>query len=134
MAVKSHAVSATVAIRMNSWKRDTPTTHFCRLCVPKKKNGVTDPFLVESILHPSKSIRKGFEQVAAITDSGLVVTGFRVKENAQQLILREPAGGKQIVIDKTELDEVLPSPKSAMPLGWRTNWQTVSNFWTWFAL
>ncbi|MDE0736627.1 MAG: protein containing Coagulation factor 5/8 type, partial [Pirellulaceae bacterium] len=82
-----------------------------------KRDGVTDPFLIESILHPSKSIRKGFEQIAVITDNGLVVTGFRVKDDARELILREPAGGKQITIKKDAIDEILPSPKSAMPPG-----------------
>lgn len=82
-----------------------------------KRDGVTDPFIIESILHPSKSIRKGFEQITVITDSGLVITGFRVKEDTRELILREPAGGKQITIKKDAIDEILSSPKSAMPPG-----------------
>ena len=82
-----------------------------------KRDGVTDPFLVESILNPSRSIRKGFEQIAVITDDGLVITGFRIKENAMELTLREPAGGKQITIKKDAVDEILSSPKSAMPPG-----------------
>lgn len=82
-----------------------------------KRDGVSDEFLVESVLHPSKSIRKGFEQVVVITDSGLAVTGFRVKDDGNSLVLREPAGGKEIKFEKDEVDEVVPSTKSAMPPG-----------------
>jgi len=82
-----------------------------------KRDGVTDTFLVESILHPSKSIRKGYEQVVVITDSGLVVTGFKVRSGGSQLVLREPAGGKEIHISEDQIDEIVTSPKSAMPPG-----------------
>lgn len=82
-----------------------------------KRDGVTDTFLVESILHPSKSIRKGFEQVVVVTDEGLVVTGFKAKDDGKTLTLREPAGGKELEIAKDEIDQVVPSPKSAMPPG-----------------
>jgi len=82
-----------------------------------KRDGVTDVFLVESVLHPSKSIRKGYEQVVVITDSGLVVTGFKVRSDSSKLVLREPAGGKEIEIAKDQIDEVVTSPKSAMPPG-----------------
>lgn len=82
-----------------------------------KRDGVTDAFLVESILHPSKSIRKGFEQVIVITDAGLVVTGFKTGDDGKTIVLRESAGGKEIKISKDEIDEIVPSPKSIMPPG-----------------
>jgi putative heme-binding domain-containing protein len=82
-----------------------------------KRDGVNDVFLIESVLHPSKSIRKGFEQVVVITDKGLVVTGFKTDDDGKEIVLREPAGGKELKIKKDEIDEVVPSPKSAMPPG-----------------
>ncbi|MFP6765479.1 MAG: hypothetical protein VB858_17760, partial [Planctomycetaceae bacterium] len=82
-----------------------------------KRDGVTDVFLVDSVLHPSRSIRKGFEQVVVITNSGLVVTGFKIRDDGPVLVLREPAGGKEIKIEKDQIDEVVTSPRSAMPPG-----------------
>lgn len=82
-----------------------------------KRDGVSDLFLVESVLHPSKSIRKGFEQIIVVTDDGLVVTGFQVKDDGESLVLREPAGGKEIKIATDSVDTVVKSKKSAMPPG-----------------
>ena len=82
-----------------------------------KRDDVNDTFLIESVLHPSKSIRKGFEQLTVITESGLVVTGFKVSDDGETIVLREPAGGKEIKIARDDIDEVVPSPKSAMPPG-----------------
>lgn len=82
-----------------------------------KRDGVTDLFLIESILNPSKDVRKGFEQVSVVTVKGLVVTGFKVKETEESIVLREPAGGKEITIAMDDVDEIVPSRKSAMPPG-----------------
>jgi len=82
-----------------------------------KRDGVSDPFLIESVLHPSKVIRKGFAQVIVVTDGGLVVTGFKAEDKGESMVVREPAGGKEILIPKDEVDQVVPSPKSAMPPG-----------------
>ncbi|MGZ0173162.1 MAG: DUF7133 domain-containing protein [Planctomycetales bacterium] len=82
-----------------------------------KRDGVSDPFLIESVLHPSKVLRKGFEQVIVVTDGGLVVTGFKAEDKGESIVIREPAGGKEILIPKDEVDQVVPSPKSAMPPG-----------------
>lgn len=82
-----------------------------------KRDGVNDAFLVEAVLHPSKAIRKGFEQVVVVTDAGLVVTGFKARDDGDTLLIREPAGGKEIEIAKDEIDAIVPSPKSAMPPG-----------------
>ncbi len=82
-----------------------------------KRDGVSDPFLIESVLHPSKEIRKGFAQVVVVTDGGLVVTGFKAEDKGESMVVREPAGGKEILIPKGEVDQVVPSPRSAMPPG-----------------
>lgn len=82
-----------------------------------KRDGVNDAYLVESVLNPSKSIRKGFEQISVLTDEGLVVTGFKVSDKGEQFILREPAGGREIRIDNDIIEETFPSQVSAMPAG-----------------
>lgn len=82
-----------------------------------KRDGVTDQFVIESILLPSKEIRKEFSQVKVLTESGLVLTGFRHHEDADTLVLKEPAGGKEIKIDQDEVVAVRDSDLSAMPEG-----------------
>ena len=90
------------------------------LTKPEKKP--TDVFLVESILQPSKEIRKGYEPVVVITDAGKAVTGLLVKEDAKELVLRVPASvtgsdadGKLVTIPKDEIDEQQQSKQSVMP-------------------
>lgn len=82
-----------------------------------KRDGVTDAFLIESVLQPSKAIRKGFEQLTVITDDGLVITGYRLDDRDGQLVLREPAAGREITIDHDNIEETVPSRVSAMPAG-----------------
>ncbi len=43
--------------------------------------------------------------------------GYRITSVLSEPHIREPAGGKQITIKKDAIDEILPSPKSAMPPG-----------------
>ncbi|MCR9200169.1 MAG: discoidin domain-containing protein [Planctomycetaceae bacterium] len=82
-----------------------------------KRDGVSDEFLIESVLQPSKFIRQGFEQISVITDEGLVITGYRLHEKQGQLTLREPAAGKHITIATDSIDDTIPSKTSAMPVG-----------------
>lgn len=82
-----------------------------------KRDGVTDTFLVESVLDPSKSIRKGFEQFIVQDLDGITITGFRVSENDKSLVLREPSAGKEIKIAKDDLDWMRQSKLSIMPEG-----------------
>lgn len=82
-----------------------------------KRDGVSDRFLVESVLQPSKEIRKEFAQVIVVTEDGLVMTGFRVHEDDDTFVLREPAGGKEIKIDQEEIAGIRSIDVSAMPAG-----------------
>ncbi len=87
------------------------------LTKPPEKNAekVTDVFLVESILEPSKEIREGYESVIVITDAGLTVTGLLAEDHPQRLVLRDPAqDGKPVTIPKDEIDERLQSDQSIM--------------------
>lgn len=82
-----------------------------------KRDGVTDAFLIESVLRPSKFIRKGFELAVVVTDEGRVVNGFKVSDDTDAIVLREPAGGKEIRIAKDDVDEIAQAELSAMPPG-----------------
>lgn len=82
-----------------------------------KRDGVTDEFLIESVLDPSKSIRQGFEQFLVQDDEGLTIAGFKVSETDKKLVLREPAGGKEITFEKDKLEFIRQSQLSIMPAG-----------------
>jgi putative heme-binding domain-containing protein len=82
-----------------------------------KRDGVSDEFLVESVLLPSKAIRKGFEPLIVQTETGLVLTGFRVREDAETLVIREPAGGQEIKLAKDEILGQKIGTISMMPPG-----------------
>ena len=48
----------------------------------------TDTHLVESLLQPSKVIRKGFETVTVVTVSGKSLTGRIIEQSPEKLVLR----------------------------------------------
>jgi putative heme-binding domain-containing protein len=80
----------------------------------KPEKEATDVFLVESILQPSKEIRKGYESVVVITDAGKTVTGLLVKDHPDRLVLRDPAEDEPVTISKDEIDEQVESEQSVM--------------------
>ena len=85
--------------------------------------GYPDPlqqlFASESPASPAIALAGavGFEQISVLTDEGLVVTGFKVSDKGEEVILREPAGGREIRIDSDTIEETFPSQVSAMPAG-----------------
>ncbi|TWU15595.1 DUF7133 domain-containing protein [Allorhodopirellula heiligendammensis] len=81
------------------------------------RDGITNSMLVQSVLEPSQEIHKDFQQVSVITADGLVLRGFPVREDDDEFVIREPAGGKEIVIAQEDIDDVIPVSVSAMPPG-----------------
>ena len=78
----------------------------------------TDQSIVESILDPSKSIRKGFETVTVLTVDGQVVSGLIAEETGDKLVLKQMANpGHPTLIPKKEIEEVAVVKKSMMPEG-----------------
>ena len=55
----------------------------------KRDEPVTDQFLVESVLSPSKTIRKGYESVVALTAEGKTITGLLVKEDDETIVIEK---------------------------------------------
>ena len=76
----------------------------------------TDAFIVESILNPSKAIKKGFETVNVTTMEGQVTNGLLVKENDQHIVIRDGQKvDKLITIRREDIDEIGPGNTSSMP-------------------
>jgi putative heme-binding domain-containing protein len=76
---------------------------------------VTVGELIESILAPSKSIKKGFETVTAELGDGRAVVGLLVKESDKGLVLRNPSDGSLISLKKDEIKSRSISQTSIMP-------------------
>jgi putative heme-binding domain-containing protein len=78
----------------------------------------TDVYLVESILLPSKVIKKGFETVTITTTAGRTVTGLIAEETADRLVLRDGVqDGKRVAIAKKDIDARNDKGLSLMPEG-----------------
>ena len=82
-----------------------------------KREGVNDVFLVDAVLRPSQHIRKGFEPLVVVTIDGLILNGFPVADDGDTLVLREPTAGKEITIDKDDIEETRKGVTSLMPAG-----------------
>ena len=77
---------------------------------------VTGAHLVESILNPSKVIKKGYESINLITSDGRTVSGLLVDDRPNELVLRDVAQeGKLLTIPKDEVDERADGGRSIMP-------------------
>jgi putative heme-binding domain-containing protein len=78
----------------------------------------TDAYLIESVLNPSKVIKKGFESVTIATADGKNVTGLLAEERADRVILRDPAqDGKLVTVFKRNIDQRTDNGPSVMPAG-----------------
>ncbi len=64
----------------------------------------TDAYLVETILQPSKVIKKGFESVTVITTQGQTITGRIDSQDAKHLVLRDATeDGRRITLAKSDM-------------------------------
>ncbi|ADB18904.1 heme-binding protein [Pirellula staleyi DSM 6068] len=79
---------------------------------------VTDESLVESVLLPSKVIRKGFESVTVVTADGRSRTALLVERTAEKLVVRDVTPGSEpLTIDIEEIDQLKVNKASIMPAG-----------------
>ena len=79
---------------------------------------LTDQYLVESLLYPSKSIRKGYETLRLLTDSGQVISGMLVRESEQRVTLRDAANLEaEVTVNQDEIEDRSVGTKSMMPDG-----------------
>lgn len=79
---------------------------------------VTNESLVESVLLPSKVIRKGFDSVTVVTDEGQTIVGLLVERTADSLVIRDAArNGEQVTLKTGELEDIVQNTVSIMPAG-----------------
>ncbi|CAN5370249.1 c-type cytochrome [soil metagenome] len=80
--------------------------------------GFTAESIVESLLNPSKVIRKGFESVVINRTDGSRVTGLLAEETAKNVVLRDAtAPDKLVTIAKDDIESRTISAQSLMPAG-----------------
>ena len=79
---------------------------------------LTDEALVESVLLPSKVIRKGFDSVTAVTHEGQTIVGLLVERTPDTLVIRDAArNGEQVTLKTTDLENIVQNTVSIMPAG-----------------
>ena len=72
--------------------------------------------LLESILDPSKVIEPRYSSYLVLTDDGNIVTGLKISENEDDLIIKQ-ANGKDQRIPKAEIESIKTQSQSLMPAG-----------------
>jgi putative heme-binding domain-containing protein len=77
----------------------------------------TAEYLIESVLLPSKAIKKGYEPLTVTTADGQVVTGLLVEEKTGTLTLLDPAGGKKVTVAVADIEKRTVGTVSVMPDG-----------------
>lgn len=74
--------------------------------------------LVESILLPSKVIRKGYQTISVLKTDGQLVSGLVVRQDDQEVVLRDATDLlKEIVIRQDDIEAIRPLETSMMPDG-----------------
>ena len=73
----------------------------------------TREYLLEAIIHPSRSIAKGYESVLVQTIDGSVISGILRSETDDEMVL-VTAEGNLIRVPQDDIDDVVPG-KSSMP-------------------
>ncbi|MFK7817585.1 MAG: PVC-type heme-binding CxxCH protein [Planctomycetaceae bacterium] len=69
-----------------------------------------------NIVDPSAEIREGYETWLALTEDGRTVTGFKIDEDDEVVVLKG-ADGVRVSIQKQDLEELIRQPVSVMPSG-----------------
>lgn len=84
----------------------------------KMGSETTAEHIIESILHPSKVIKKGFQTVVVLTDDGKTFAGLLIEENDTTLVLADPGReGKPVRLAKSAIEDRNDKAPSIMPEG-----------------
>lgn len=79
---------------------------------------VTDADLIESVLQPSKVVKKGFETVTIGTTDGKTAAGLLAEDGPDRVSLRDPAqAGKIVTFLKRDIEQRNDRGPSVMPAG-----------------
>jgi putative heme-binding domain-containing protein len=91
---------------------------------------LSDEYLIESLLFPSKAIRQGFETATVLTDDGETITGILIEESESHLVLRTPLDLEHPVkIEKASIEGKSLSKQSMMPEGLISALKDASQFY-----
>jgi putative heme-binding domain-containing protein len=75
-------------------------------------------YLVESILYPSKVIRKDYQTTSVLMVDGKLISGMVVRQNDRELVLRDATDLlKEKVIPQEDIEAIRPLTTSMMPEG-----------------
>ncbi len=78
----------------------------------------TAEYLIESVLLPSKVLKKGYETVVITTVDNRTITGLVVEEKTGSITLVDPAsGGKRLVLPIAHIEQRSAGKQSLMPDG-----------------
>lgn len=80
------------------------------------KEPLTNSEIVEAILEPSKTIRKGYESASVLTLEGETITGLLVEKTDSQIVLRD-ATNQLVSIPTSDIDQYAKRSQSIMPAG-----------------
>jgi putative heme-binding domain-containing protein len=76
----------------------------------------TGAFLIESILQPSRVIKKGFETSVIESIDGRIYSGIVLAEDEHRVVIRDSRNPDQLVtLDRENIEEMRPGTLSSMP-------------------
>ncbi|MDV6032829.1 MAG: hypothetical protein F9B45_22640 [Phycisphaera sp. RhM] len=82
------------------------------------RTDVTDEFIIESILYPSRKIKAGYETLAVLTTDGDVLTGLRVPHDGPGIVLRDATDlHRNLVLAADDIASIKKQDVSLMPDG-----------------
>ncbi|WP_207622118.1 DUF6797 domain-containing protein [Alienimonas californiensis] len=82
------------------------------------EEGVTDAYLVEALLKPSKAIREGYRTVQLLKSDGQIVSGMFVREDDAAIVLRDAENlERELAVPKADVLERGEAETSLMPDG-----------------
>ena len=61
--------------------------------------------IADSLLFPNHSVEEKFRVVQLVTSDGELAKGYLVSESEQQIVLKDPSKGKEVAIDKANIEE-----------------------------
>lgn len=86
--------------------------------ISKSGKEATAEYLVESVLFPSKVVKKGFETIVVTTKDERTISGLLAGETADVLTLLDPAAnGKRVAVAKSDIEKRIIGKQSMMPEG-----------------
>lgn len=74
------------------------------------------PYLIESILDPSRAIAPSFATIAVVLDDGRILSGVKTAETTTTITLADNQG-KQTIIERSQIEEQQPQSISTMAVG-----------------